>query len=129
MKQIIKNKLYDTDTAKLIGCDSSRTSDFSRWTEKLYRKRTGEYFIHGEGGPMSRYAVACGNNEWEGGSKIIPLSFEKACEWAEKHLDADQYIKAFGEPTGDDETRQTVSVIFPADIAAKLRNFLFIFFI
>ena len=49
MKKIINKKLYDTSTATCIAEYSgpARVSDFSFYRETLYRKRTGEYFIHG----------------------------------------------------------------------------------
>ena len=54
MKKIINNKLYDTDTAKRLGYDGGGDG-FDSWTEELYKKRTGEYFIYGEGGARTRY--------------------------------------------------------------------------
>lgn len=97
MKKIIGGKRYDTDTAKEMGYASySNPSDFSYWRETLYRKNTGEFFLHGEGGPMSRYAETVGQNEWSGGQKIMPLSIDAAQEWAEEHLDGDEYEQIFG---------------------------------
>lgn len=104
MKKVINGKRYDTETAKAVGYDSySNPSDFSWWCETLYRKNTGEFFLHGEGGPMSRYAVSAGQNEWSGGEMITPLTVEAAQAWAEKHLSADEYEKVFGavEETGN----------------------------
>lgn len=124
MKKIINNKLYDTETAKSIGFSTANCScsDFNYWEEELYRKKTGEYFLYGKGGPMTKYSVSHGDNSWSGGSKIIPLSFEKAREWAEENLEADDYIECFGEPTGDDDTRQTVTITVPSDVVARLRR-------
>lgn len=97
MKKIINGKRYDTDTAKEMGQDSySNPRDFSYWCETLYRKTTGEFFLHGEGGANSKYAETIGQNEWCGGSRIMPLTVEKAQAWAEKHLDAEEYEKIFG---------------------------------
>ncbi|MGN0708818.1 MAG: hypothetical protein ACI4LM_01090 [Anaerovoracaceae bacterium] len=102
MKKIINQKRYDTETATCIGSDSYSTPrDFNHWSETLYQKRTGEFFLYGEGGPMSRYAIATGQNEWSGGEQITPLSFDKARQWAEEHLDADTYESTFGEVTED----------------------------
>lgn len=103
MKRIIRNKVYDTATAQKLGdwCNGHYTSDFRYCAETLYRKRTGEYFIHGEGHAMSKYASHSGDSSgW--GEKIIPLSYEEAQKWAEEHLDADDYISIFGEPVEDD---------------------------
>lgn len=104
MKKIINGKVYDTETAKAVSEWSSAGSwrDFSHVEETLYRKKTGEYFLYGEGGPSTRYAVSAGQNCWSGGEKIIPLSHENARQWAEEHLDADEYEALFGEVTEDD---------------------------
>lgn len=106
MKKIINGKRYDTNTAKALGSDSfSNRLDFGFWEETLYMKRTGEFFLHGEGGAMSRYAVSMGNNSWRGGESIIPVSGEEAMKWAEKHLSADKYEEIFGIPTEDGEKK------------------------
>lgn len=98
MKKIINQKRYDTDTAKEMGydCYNGSRSDFQWWQETLYRKQTGEFFLHGEGGAMSRYAEAVGNSSWCGGERIMPLTVEEAQKWAEKHLTADEYESIFG---------------------------------
>lgn len=107
MKKVINGSLYDTETAKLLGEDSySNPRDFAHWRESLYRTKSGKYFLHGEGGAMTKYAVCVGLNEWSGGEKIIPLDLESAQKWAEEHLDGDEYIRAFGEP----EERTTVMI-------------------
>lgn len=60
MKKIINGKVYDTETAKILGTWSSPVfvTDFSYYTETLHQKRTGEFFLFGEGGPMSKYAMS-----------------------------------------------------------------------
>lgn len=123
MKKIINNKRYDTETAREIGADSynGSTRDFAYWSETLYCKRTGEYFLYGEGGPMSRYAEPVGQSGWSGGERIIPLSYEKAREWAEDHLTADEYEQEFGEVAEDDST-ETVTISLPASVIAKIRR-------
>lgn len=95
MKKIINRKLYDTDTAKAIGSWTNNYTGFHAESERLYRKKTGEYFLYGSGGPMSKYAVSIENGT-SGSSKIIPLSENEAKDWAEEHLTADKYIAVFG---------------------------------
>lgn len=98
MRKIIANKSYDTDTAALVGTwDNREYGNFDYVAESLYRKRTGEYFLHGEGGPRSRYAESHGNNSWGAGEAITPLSIESASEWAREHLDSVIYEREFGE--------------------------------
>ncbi|MBK8132801.1 MAG: hypothetical protein IPN63_07795 [Gammaproteobacteria bacterium] len=98
MKAIINGKKFDTDTAEHIAnaSYSGSRSDFQWWEEDFYRKRTGECFLAGRGGPMTRYAVAVDQNSRTGGSKITPLSEEEAREWLECHADAETYEQVFG---------------------------------
>lgn len=125
MKKIINNKRYDTEKAEACGSDSySYPGDFNWWAETLYQKRTGEFFLHGEGGPMSRYAVTIDQNSWSGGEKIMPLSLDAARQWAEKHLDADAYEKLFGEVTEDEgePERRPINLSLPTDLIRRLRQ-------
>ncbi len=122
MKKIINNKLYNTETARELGQDSySNCTDFNYWHEILYQKRTGEFFLYGEGGPMSRYARSIDQNSWSGGEKIMPLSAANARQWAEEHLDADDYEAIFGLPDEDAE-KVMLSVQLPADLSAQIRQ-------
>lgn len=123
MKKIINNKKYDTDTAREIASYSNGGGwqDFSHYAETLYRKKSGEFFLHGQGGPMTRYAVSCGQNEWTGGEKIIPLTYDAAREWAEEHMDADAYEEVFGEVTEDD-TKRSITLSVTATTAERLRR-------
>lgn len=123
MKKIISGKIYDTETAELVGSWSNAGSwrDFSHIEEELYRKRTGEFFLHGEGGPMTQYARATGQNSWSGGERIMPTSFAEAREWAEKHLDGDEYEKIFGEVV-EDETMVLVSYKLPRHIDERIKR-------
>ena len=98
MKKIINGKRYDTDTAKFVGhAEHSHPRDFNYWAEDLYLKKTGEFFIHGEGGANTIYAQPAEQNWRTGGEKIRPLSLKEAQEWAEKYLDADKYEEIFGK--------------------------------
>ena len=122
MKKIINNKRYDTDTAKEVASyQYSNRRDFNFWIERLYRKRTGEFFLYGEGGASSKYAEMVGMNEWMGGEKIIPITYSKAKWWAEKYLDADEYENIFGEVVEDD-TKKVVTFSLSADVVEKLKR-------
>ncbi len=122
MRRIISGRKYDTDTATLVGEWSSSypINDFHYEEELLYVKRNGEYFLHGSGNAMSKYAKNMGNNSWSGGEEIIPLSYESARQWAEKHLDADDYEEAFGEVSEDGESDVPLSVRVPTSTRALL---------
>lgn len=104
MKKIINGKVYDTSTAQCLGEWSSpyTRSDFKWVEETLYRKRTGEFFLCGKGGPRSQYAKPVGIREWESGERIMPLTWDEARDWAEEKLSADEYGQVFGEVTEDD---------------------------
>lgn len=122
MNKRINGKRYDTETAKEVGCVSwGAAGDFRHSSETLYRKSTGEFFLYGEGGPLSEYAVATGQNEWSGGEKITPLTFEEAEKWGERNLDADECNKIFGEVDESGE-KQTVAIRLSQGMLAKLKN-------
>ena len=111
MKKVIKNSVYDTDTAERIGeWDSGlRPSDFNYLEESLYRTKSGKYFLHGSGGANTRYGVWHGNSG-SGGEKIMPMSYDEAREWAEEHMDGDSYIAAFGDPEDGEKFPMTISM-------------------
>nr|DAL22730.1 MAG TPA_asm: ParG [Caudoviricetes sp.] len=121
MKKIINGKRYDTETAELVGewSNTYNYSDFSYECEELYRKKTGEFFMYGAGGPASSYAVSSGNNNWTGSSKITPLTIEEAKKWAEKNLDADAYEKYFEL---EEEGNIAFSLLLPENLYNKLKN-------
>ena len=123
MKKIINGKLYNTDTARSIGSDfyGAYRRDLNFWNEELFQKKTGEYFLHGEGGPMTKYGQEVGQNEWSGGEKIIPMSYNSAKKWAEEHLTEEEYGSAFGAVPEDAED-QVLSVSLPGQTAQKLRQ-------
>ena len=97
MKQIINGKKYSTETAKKVGYYSSPFSGFDHYSETLYRKKTGEFFLFGEGGANSKYTRQIDMNTWSGDSRIIPMTEAEAKKWAERSLDADEYEAIFGE--------------------------------
>ena len=104
MKKIINKMLYDTDTDTEIGGNGYRTpNDFRHYFERLYRRSNGEYYLHGEGGPLSKYSVSAGTNEISGSEKIIPLTPVEARDWAADNLDVDDYIMEFGAPDESDD--------------------------
>lgn len=99
MKKVMNGKMYNTETAKEIGCDSNGLNygDFDFVEETLYQKKTGEFFLDGNGGARTRYSKPSGSNSWSGGRELVPLSIEEAKEWVEEHCSADVYIETFGD--------------------------------
>lgn len=99
MKRIINGRMYNTETAVKVAdfFAGSSAGDFSHFGEELYRKKTGEWFLYGYGGPMSCYAVSYGS-ETSGSSEIMPYTEKEAKAWLEENGFVDEYIKYFGEP-------------------------------
>ena len=122
MKRVINGKLYNTDTAvDLAVYEANATDSLNYYSERLYRKRTGEYFIHGEGGARTRYAASDGDGWSRGGEAIFPLSVYEARAWAEEHLPGDGFERIFGAVSEDGDTVKTSFDLSP-DLAAKLQD-------
>lgn len=118
MKKIINGRRYDTDSARMVTYDRSDVGrrDFRWWEETLYRKQTGEFFLHGEGGPASKYAHAVGMNEWTEGERLMPMSFDEAKAWCEEHMTADEYETLFGRIEEKDDKRTVAFSLTEATI-------------
>ena len=116
MKRIIDGRTYDTDTARRVGGTDNGVAygDLDYEMETLYRKRTGEYFIHGEGGARTRYATQDCLGGWTGGDAVTPLPYETARRCAESNLDADMYESEFGVPDEGGEPVQVLAKVSPA---------------
>jgi len=87
MKKVINKKVYNTETATLIADYSNNVpvNDFNHYSEELYRTKKGNYFLYGEGGPLSKYCESTGCNSWTGGETIIALTEPEAVRWCEEH--------------------------------------------
>ena len=121
MRKIIKGKVYDVDKAKKLATwEHSNRRDFGYICETLYIKRTGEYFIAGEGGAQTKYREWAGENCWTGGSKITPITEQEARQWVEEHAN-DEYERIFGKVYEDGSmVIRTYSI--PTYIADKLKR-------
>jgi hypothetical protein len=97
MKKIINGKKYDTFTATEIFNWDNDQYGFSRCSETLYRKSTGEFFLYGQGGPMSKYSRRIDQNSWCEGEQIVPLTLEEAKLWLEEKSTVQRYEELFGE--------------------------------
>lgn len=103
MKKIIEGRRYDTENAQQVAkYVHSYPSEFDYYIETLYRKRRGEFFLHGYGHAASPYCEWVDSSTRSAGERIVPLSYDAAREWAERHLDADEYEAIFGEVEEDD---------------------------
>jgi len=104
MKKIINGYRYDTEKAILVGESGSSgyaKSDFNYWEAGLYKtKRSGKFFVAGQGHAMTRFASHCaGLSGW--GSKIIPMAPEEALEWAEQNLNSEIIEEHFADQIQD----------------------------
>lgn len=97
MQKIINNKLYDTDTAKLIKTVSEYICVYKQYAadkeihHSLYQKTNGEFFLLKED-----YRTEYGR-QWLYATPIItPLSEDEAKRWAEDNLEVTEYINTFG---------------------------------
>ena len=123
MKKIINGKVYDTEKAQELASWSNGGTwrDFNHVEETLYRKKTGEYFLFGEGGPNTRYAKQVELNSWTGGERIMPMSYAEATKWAEKHLDGEEYEEIFG-PVVEDDSKKARTYWLSVGSIEKLRR-------
>lgn len=123
MNKIINGKVYNTDTARQIGTWSNGAdrTDFSWVEETLYQKKTGEFFIYGQGGANTRYAQQLEASHWTGGETISLVSYNSARQWAEDHLTADQYQAVFGE-VAEDDSRTTLLLSLPVATVKKIKQ-------
>lgn len=98
MNKIINNKKYDTETTKMVGSYDNGEEYLGHLyvEEKLYQKKTGEFFLYGWGGALTEYREKCGSNTWTESSRIVPYSIDEAKEWAMEHMDGDEYEEVFG---------------------------------
>lgn len=99
MRRVIEGKVYDTEKAIMVAeAEFGVSGDFRHWHEALYKTAKGNYFLYGEGGPMTKYARDLGNNTTGGSSAITPLSRQEALRWCEEHdVDAEVIEKEFGD--------------------------------
>jgi hypothetical protein len=82
MRAIINGISYDTSSAVLIGAGPN--ADLQSWEEGLYKTpRTERYFIAGA------YKGGIGD------FGIFPMERDKALEWAERYLTAEQVEAGF----------------------------------
>lgn len=124
MNKVIRGKRYNAETAKLVGtweANEPENSDF--WEkEELYQKRSGEFFLIGQGGAQTQYARFSMGGESKPGIELRPVEPEEASDWAEEHLTADEYEALFG-PVAEDGSRGRITLtLFNSTIDAVRRE-------
>lgn len=98
MRQIIEGKMYDTDTAHLVGREWNGKTGLQAYEEDLYEKENGEFFLHRYGGALTSMGHPYGDNTYTGDEDIVPYTEDEAQKWAEKYADIDDYIAIWGCP-------------------------------
>lgn len=64
----------------------------------LYKKKTGEYFLYGNGNAGSKYARETSQNCYSPDETIIPITESTARRLVERNASVEEYIRIFGEP-------------------------------
>lgn len=121
IKKVIGGKRYNTATAKYITNHSYEvvSADVNNFYEELYQKKTGEFFLAGIGGALSKYGQTLSGGIRQGGEGIIPLSLQEAQDWVEK------YANEFYEDLfiiEEDEVK-SFSLLMPDDLYQKIAMF------
>ena len=102
MISIINGKRYNTKTATLVAEDSYLyASDFRHYTESLYRTPKGAWFLHGIGGPMTRWGEGNMQDGRSGGEGTEVLSSEEAQAWLESHEEVSALEEYFSDGIED----------------------------
>ena len=126
MRKVIKGRTYNTETSKQIGSwdNGIYGGDFHSCQEDLYKNTKGAYFLAGQGGPLSKYAVTYGS-ETSGSKELVPMTTEEAQEWVEERLDAEEYEAEFGvqeEASSDLTTRERVGLTVDSELMTRFRE-------
>jgi len=98
VKRIINGKLYNTETAKCVASFDAEYDERDSFSESLYIKKTGEWFLLTERRPEDLEFVYYGGNCGGQGYDIEPYSENQAKEWLVAYDFVDVYIEYFGEP-------------------------------
>ncbi len=126
MKKYINGKLYDTDTAQLVGDwnNGCYADDFYYCYEALYRRKSNTYFLHCEGGALSKYSKTLDNGQSCCGNEFIkPVSYDEAMKWAEEKLDAEIFEKHFADSLpAKDDVKVRLHVVVSPQAKAKLER-------
>jgi hypothetical protein len=107
MKAIIRGRRYNTEAkgTRLIAeaqadGPTMTCTDFRWWSESLYRTLHGRWFLHGQGGPMSRWASRHdGGSGW--GETIRPLEPDQARDWLEQESKTEALEQYFNDQIED----------------------------
>ena len=122
MKRIIDGKVYNTDTAEIVDkYEYGLPGDLDYVDEALYRKRkTGEFFLAGEGGPRTIFGRYDGMGTYHGGEGIVRVTYEQAQNLVRERSKPEVYEKFFA--VVDKTGRRVVSLNLTEEAAKRLRD-------
>jgi hypothetical protein len=88
MQKVINGLLYDTESSACLATWSNMAepTDPKRQSVWLWRSPNGHYFLEGEGGALTEWAVAEGSVS-RAGAGLRALTDDEAFVWASTHLD------------------------------------------
>ena len=94
----VGKKRLNTDTAEHI-CNwwtsGIGKNDFRYEDVDLYRTRKGTWFLHGEGGAMTRWAHCCSDGTQTWGTDAEVLSLEEAYEWLVRRNEMNEGLEEY----------------------------------
>ena len=98
VKVTVDGKEYDTDTTEYVGRykNTPYHNDTNFYEETLYRKKTGEFFLYGQGNSASKYAYISPGGRRSFAQRIVPLTDEKAKVWMQQHGYGEKCAALFG---------------------------------
>lgn len=102
MKKIINGRVYNTDTAGLVGMwnNESAKDNAKIIRESLYKKHNHEFFIH---------KVVIVHDDKTNAEYLFPITYDEAKSFAKAKLKAEEYAAVFEVPeTGD--TNETITI-------------------
>ena len=123
MKKVMDGKLYNTESATLIGSfwNNLSITDFNYLKKELYRTKSGNYFLYCHGGANTAYAERVGYM-MKDGETIHPMTFERARSWAEKNLSTNDYLNHFDATDPDDDNSISASFLLSKQAINLLNN-------
>lgn len=89
MKKIINGKKYDTETAREVACKAwGYYGDLNFVFETLYKKKTGEFFLYGEGGANTSYVAPPRGVRGLKLRLLHAVRFPRQCQWSPRRRQA-----------------------------------------
>lgn len=108
MEKRINGKRFNTETARKLAEWGNNADDENQVIESLYRKKSGEFFLHCRGGALVPYLDSLDAQE----GTIKPLTSALAKKWVKNRLTPEAYERIFFTD-GEDEDIETEMISAP----------------